>query len=62
MSIIANSLIDFDPEALEQDHWGGEGSDESGVSGDEGEYNGREHYVVVGYVFFPLSWWHPVSW
>lgn len=46
------TFLDFDPESLEQEHWGGEGSDESEGSGDEGGHDGREHYVVVGYIGF----------
>jgi len=42
-------LLDFDPEALEQENWDGEDSNEPDGSSDEGEYDGREHYVVVGY-------------
>ncbi|KAH8145379.1 uncharacterized protein LAJ45_10662 [Morchella importuna] len=39
---------DFDPEALEEEQWDGEGSDGSEVGENEGEHTGREHYVAVG--------------
>ncbi|KAH0612382.1 uncharacterized protein H6S33_010434 [Morchella sextelata] len=39
---------DFDPEALEEEQWDGEGSDDSEGSENEGEHTGREHYVAVG--------------
>lgn len=41
--------LDFDPEALEEENWAGEVSDESEDSGDEEGHDGREHYVAVGY-------------
>lgn len=49
MGILLTRFLDFDPEALEQENWGGEANDESEGSGDEGEHDGREHYVAVGY-------------
>lgn len=49
MKILLTSFLDFDPEALEQEHWDGEANDDSEGSGDEGGHDGREHYVAVGY-------------